>query len=270
MALDIPELSERSLRHFREHGWLRVPGAFESEAARAMRHCVWRGLENVGIHRDLPSTWTVERPANLQHLKDDPVFQRVGSHALLAVIDAILEGVPHEKPKNWGAFFLAFPVSTPWRIPTGGWHIDAYYASPLFPARGVKTFALLGDVAPRAGGTLMVSGSHRLVYKWFRENSPARGAPSSQMRRLLQRQPYVRDLHRPGDDVKRIERFMRYVEDVDGIPLQVVEATGNAGDVILVHPLVMHVAAPNNTKEPRFMISGGVTTDMWGWGPTES
>ena len=132
--------------------------------------------------------------------------------------------------------------------------------------RGVKTFALLGDIAPRGGGTLMVSGSHRLVYKWFQENPPSPGARSAEMRRLLQKQPYVRDLRSPGDDGERIKRFMRGVEDADGIPLQVVEATGDAGDVILVHPLVMHVAAPNTAAEPRFMISGGVTTDMWGWG----
>jgi hypothetical protein len=24
-------------------------------------------------------------------------------------------------------------------------------------------------------------------------------------------------------------------------------------------------AAPNNSDEPRFMLSGGVTTDQWGW-----
>ena len=36
----------------------------------------------------------------------------------------------------------------------------------------------------------------------------------------------MRDLHSPGDDEERIAPFMRRVEDVDGIPLQVVEATG--------------------------------------------
>jgi hypothetical protein len=266
VALDIPESSERFLSHFREHGWVRVRGAFNAEAARAMCDSVWRALEDAGIHRDRPSTWTVERPPHLQHLKDDPVFQRVGSPILLSAIDAILEDVPYEKPKNWGALFPAFPGSTHWRIPTNGWHIDAYYASPLLPIRGVKTFALLGDIAPRGGGTLMVSGSHRLVYKWFRENPPSPVARSAEMRRLLQKQPYVRDLHSPGDDGERIERFMRCVEEVDGIPLQVVEAAGDAGDVILAHPLLMHVASPNTAPQPRFMISGGITTDMWGWG----
>jgi hypothetical protein len=58
---------------------------------------------------------------------------------------------------------------------------------------------------------------------------------------------------------------MNRVEEVDGIPLQVVENTGAAGDVILLHPLTLHVAAPNNGDAPRFLLSGAVTTDMHGW-----
>lgn len=267
MPHNAPASSTQNLAHFREHGWVRVRGAFDHAQARAMRGLVWQALENVGIYRDRPSTWTVERPTQLQHLKNDPVFQSVGSDTLLSAIDAILEGLPYEKPNNWGALFLAFPCSPPWRIPTKGWHADAHYASPLLPVRSVKTFALFGDIAPRGGGTLMVSGSHRLVYKWFKENPFPSGARSEQMRRLMRKQSYLRDLHSPGEDGKRIDRFMQCVEDVDGIPLQVIEATGDAGDVILVHPLVMHVAAPNNSAEPRFMLSGGITTDLWGWRP---
>jgi len=85
------------------------------------------------------------------------------------------------------------------------------------------------------------------------------------MRKSLQRHPYIRDLHIEGDREGRIDRFMNRVEEVDGIPLQVVENTGAAGDVILLHPLTLHVAAPNNSATPRFLLSGAVTTDMHGW-----
>jgi hypothetical protein len=250
---------------FHEHGWARIRGAFSAAAAAAMRDAVWRTLEGAGMHRDRPSSWTMERPPNLQQLKSAAVFQQVGSRVLLAAIEAIFEGRPYEPPKNWGAIFLVFPTTTPWALPARGWHIDANYASPLWPARGVKTFALLGNVVPRGGATLLVSGSHRLVHRWFQQNPPPRRAHSAAMRSLLLSQPYLRDLHRAGEARQRIERFMDGAEDVGGIPLQIVEATGDAGDVILVHPLVMHVAATNNSPEPRFMLSGGVTTDMWGW-----
>jgi hypothetical protein len=85
------------------------------------------------------------------------------------------------------------------------------------------------------------------------------------MRKLLQSHPYIRDLHGAGDPDERIARFMARGEDADGVPLQVVETTGVAGDVIMLHPLVLHVAAPNNAAEPRFLLSGGITTNSWGW-----
>jgi hypothetical protein len=57
---------------------------------------------------------------------------------------------------------------------------------------------------------------------------------------------------------------MDRVEDADGIPLQVTETTGAAGDVILIHPLILHVAAPNSGRDVRFLLSGAVdTAAMW-------
>jgi ectoine hydroxylase-related dioxygenase (phytanoyl-CoA dioxygenase family) len=130
----------------------------------------------------------------------------------------------------------------------------------------VKTLALFGDVVPRGGGTQIISGSHRLVRSWFQDNPPPTGAHRADMRKLLQSNPYIRDLHTAGDREGRIARFMNRVEEEDGIALQVVETTGSAGDVIILHPLILHVATPNKAAEPRFLLSGGITTDMWGWG----
>ena len=249
---------EQTFAHFREFGWMRVPQAFDAGAAAAMRQA--------GIHRDQPSTWTVERPPHLQRLKKDPAFRAVGSKALLAAIDAVLEGRAYDVPSDWGALFLAFPSDADWGVPARGWHVDANYTSPLWPTGGVKTHALLGDILPRGGGTQIVSGSHRLVHAWFQENPAPAGARSADLRKLLQLHPYIRDLHLEADPRVRIARFVEQVETVDGVPLQVIENTGRAGDVILLHPLVLHVAAPNTSSEPRFLLSGGVTTDMWGWG----
>jgi hypothetical protein len=86
------------------------------------------------------------------------------------------------------------------------------------------------------------------------------------MRKLLLGHPYMRDLHTEGAAEVRIARFMERVEEVDGVPLQVIENLGAAGDVMLLHPLLMHVAAPNAGAAPRFLLSGSITTDMAGWG----
>jgi hypothetical protein len=90
MSLDEPT-DEGTIPHFRAHGWMRVRAAFSSGEAAAMRAAVWRALADVGINRDDPATWTTERPEHLQHLKEDPVFQAVGSARLLEAIDAALE-----------------------------------------------------------------------------------------------------------------------------------------------------------------------------------
>jgi ectoine hydroxylase-related dioxygenase (phytanoyl-CoA dioxygenase family) len=210
----------------------------------------------------------LERPPHLQGVRREPVFQRIGGDRLLAVIDAILEGTPWSPPKDWGSTFLAFPTIQTWQIPTRGWHVDASYTSPLTPVRGVKVFALFGDVRERGGGTLMLSGSHRLIHHWFKHNPPPRRISGAQARTMLAEIPYIGDLHTSGTGEQRISRFMGSVEKVEGIPLQVVEACGAAGDVFLVHPLLLHVASPNSSSAPRFMLSGGVTTDLWGWDNT--
>lgn len=254
----------QTIEHFRAFGWMRV-SAFSADAGLLMRESVWQALSAIGIQRDRPDTWTQERPSHLQHLKTDPVFEAVGSPCLFAAIDAIFDGQSYQRPKDWGAFFIAFPTAQKWCVPDSGWHIDANYVSSLWPVKGIKTFALFGDVAHRGGGTLILSGSHRLVNNWFDNNPSPVGARSSDMRKLLRSHPYVADLHRSGRLDDRLARFVDRTEMVNDIPLRVVEMTGAAGDVFLLHPLVLHVAAPNNTPDPRFLLSGGITTDLWGW-----
>ena len=257
---------DQTIEHFRVHGWMRVANAFTGAEAAAMRDVVWRGLAEFGIERDLPATWTIERPEKLQKLKAHAAFDAVGSTRLLAAIDAVLETQVYEKPKRWGAIFVAFPSKDEWGVPASGWHIDANYASQLSPPKGVQIHALFGDVAPRSGATQILSGSHRLIHTWFKDHPPPAGARSADMRKALQRHPYVRELHSKGDRQSRIDRFMNRVEEAEGIPLQVVENIGAAGDVMLLHPLTLHAAAPNNGAAPRFLLSSAITTDMHGWG----
>ena len=256
---------DHTLEHFRIHGWMRVPGAFDAHAAAAMRAAVWGHLAQSGVRPDTPSTWTAERPSKLQLLKEHPAFSAVGSVRLLNTIDALLETQAYETPKRWGAVFIAFPSSEKWGVPASGWHVDANYLSELWPPRGVQTHALFGDVAARSGATQILSGSHRLIHRWFKAHPQPRGTRSAEMRKSLRAHPYIRDLHAEGEHDARVARFMDHIEEVDGIPLQVVENTGTAGDVVLLHPLTLHVAAPNNGVTPRFLLSGGVTTDMHGW-----
>jgi hypothetical protein len=84
------------------------------------------------------------------------------------------------------------------------------------------------------------------------------------MRKSLKRHPYLRDLCAAGNPGKRISRFHEQVEEIDGIPLQVVENTAAAGDVILMHTLLLHaVPAAHLGTHPRFLLSTGVQVPYW-------
>lgn len=254
---------ETTLDHFRDHGWMRIVKGASASSVAAMLDALWGALAQEGILRDRPGTWNVERPAHLQQLRRDAAFRWRPTAVLQQALEAIV-GTGFEEPTDWGSAFIAFPSPSPWGIPFKGWHIDANYRSPLFPARGVKTLALLSKVEPRGGGTQVLAGSHRLVHGWFERNPPPASARSSELRSLLRAHPYMNGLFSSGSGEQRAARFMAE-ETHDGVPLRVVELTGEPGDVILMHPLLMHTAAPNNRAEPRLMISGGVTTDLWGW-----
>lgn len=256
---------QAALEHFRTFGWVRIRAAFSAEDAAAMCDVIWTALAKAGIHRDDPSTWTVARPDHLQHLKTDPVFRSIGTERTVAAIDEVMEGQPWEKPRHWGAFFLQFPTGREWDIPSTGWHMDGDYTGRLRPPCGVNVHAMLTDVGPRCGGVNILSGSHRLVHQWFLDHPPPQGTRGAQFRRSLQRHPYLRDLHTAGHPEERIARFHERAEEVDGIPLQVLENTASAGDVYLMHSLLLHAGAPaaHLGSQPRFLLNQGIHQPYW-------
>jgi hypothetical protein len=250
-------LDQRTLEHFRTYGWIRLRAVFSSEEAAAMCDVIWGALAKVGIRRNDSSTWSKARPEHLQYLKNDAAFRAIGSTRTIGAIDEVLEGQPWQRPRDWGAFFLQFPTGREWDVPSKGWHLDGDYTGQLLPPCGVKVHAMLTEVAPRCGGVNILSGSHRLVYRWFSENPPQAGSRGAQLRRSLERHPYLRDLCTAGKSEARIDRFHKRVEEVDGIPLQVIENTASAGDVILMHSLLLHAGAPaaHLGAQPRFLLN---------------
>ena len=109
-----------AIRHFQDHGGLRLAGAIAPGAAAAMCNVVWDGLALAGIQRDDRVTSTIERSTHLQRLGHHSPFRAVGSAALLSTIHALKRGHARGGPKNWGALFVAFPALQPWRLPARG------------------------------------------------------------------------------------------------------------------------------------------------------
>ena len=51
----------------------------------------------------------------------------------------------------------------------------------------------------------------------------------------------------------RIAAFMDEETMVEDVALRVVELTGEPGDMVFCHPLMVHCVAPNRGDRPRFM-----------------
>ena len=132
---------------------------------------------------------------------------------------------------------FTFPgQARPWLLPARSWHADYgwdFYPDPLF---GVKVFAFVAEVRPRGGGTLVITGSHRVTARFAAALPPGQPFAGHLLHRYLRGDEWFRALTRPGDDDPgRAARFMDADHDADGIPVRVAELTGQPGDVVLAH-----------------------------------
>jgi Phytanoyl-CoA dioxygenase (PhyH) len=237
-------LTAEQRAEFRATGLLRLGTAVPRAAAEAMGDRVWEFLGGrYAMRRDEPATWTVEQPSGFQSVTHTGAFRAVGD-SLRGVLDELFGVGRWARPRWWGRPLVTFPGGGPWMLPARGWHFDYMPASA--GQRPVQFFVFLNEVRPRGGGTLVLTGSHRLVAPYLRAGEAFR---MPQVRAALAAHPWLRGLWEPGG---------RYLNDgtvIDGVPLRVVELTGEPGDVVLMHCDCFHAAAPNRLTEPRMMLT---------------
>jgi Phytanoyl-CoA dioxygenase (PhyH) len=215
---------------FDDSGILRVDEAFSPAVADSICELIWTIFARYGMSRDDPETWGPFRKRALDSVGASPVFDEILTDRLAGAVDTVLDAARWDWPSAWGDFLITFPNAPVWSLPHTGWHQDWTFSIDG-PPRLVKAFVFLNDLGPGGGGTLVVTGSHRL-----------RGQCG-----------WLRELCTEGDPVERRRRFMDAEADVEGVALRVVELTGRPGDVVLIHPWLVHAVAPNAGPTPRFM-----------------
>ena len=131
------------------------------------------------------------------------------------------------------------------------------------PARGsrysgLRAFLLLDHVESRGGAIVVATGSQRVARRVAREAGDQPMKSGKTKRLLAKTEPWIRDLFTENDPTVREQRFLQEGKASDGTPLQVVELTGDAGDVILMDLCALHSISANVRSTPRLMIGQGL------------
>lgn len=249
-------LSDALRREFGERGFVRIPRAFSRDAADAMEQRLWKTIERrFGMRCDAPQTWMPTAISGLGRLRSDPVFEPIGSDVTRGALDALLGPGRWREPKHWGQLLVNFPDrAAAWTVPWRPWHTDYPFTAPPDRLFGLLLFSFVSDVAAGSGGTAIVAGSHRLVRRFVERQPREALTPMKRVRRrLLASEPWLRALSSPDDAGDRLERFADTAHEIDGIRVQVAQLSGEAGDVVVAHPWMLHCPAANCGRRPRMM-----------------
>jgi hypothetical protein len=249
-----PGLTPDQRRTFEERGLVRLEGAIAPRAAAQMADRLWTELDRrFGIQAGRPSTWRTERPNKFQALEGTGAFDAMGSPTVRGALDELLGEGRWAEPAHWGQVLACFPgPERDWDVPYQSWHLDAP-AEPASAGLIGRVFAILAPLAAFGGGTLVAAGSHRIVQAIAEREGFLRSGDAR--KRLQAHHPWFADLMSKSAGNDRVGRFMEAETLVDGVPLRVEPMTGEPGDVILMHPRILHAAAPNALKAPRLVLT---------------
>lgn len=213
---------------FMADGFLKVEQAVSRSVAEAAQAVLWRQL---GLSPDDPERWLAPVRWAADMTGQGPFGELVRSPALAAALDQIC-GAGGWLPRGClGNIPVRFPVSPP--DDDRGWHIDAN--TPQSDGSWAVTgrphtallLTLLSDVGPADAPTRIRAGSHRDVASVL------------------------------GPDPVDLAEMGRLVDDASA-QRPVVHATGESGDMFVLHPFTVHAADEHRGRIPRFMAQSPV------------
>jgi ectoine hydroxylase-related dioxygenase (phytanoyl-CoA dioxygenase family) len=254
-------LSPDQRDEFERTGLLQLSGVIPVAEANAMADRIWSFLSRQSeVDRHDPATWSTTRPTGFQPVSRAGELDGVRSAVVRAAVHDLIgtSEVHWERPR----VLMTFPdADLPWTVPSGGWHFD-YVPRQVEPGlRAIQVFVVLDEVLPQGGATLVLAGSHRLVGRYVADTG-REPRPRLVRAHLAAIDPWLGGLW--GDPVSTAatgaDRDKRLFDGavVDDVPLRVVEATGSAGDVYLMHSDCFHAVAANARPVPRIMATSVV------------
>jgi hypothetical protein len=256
MGSQLTSLTSSDIQRFERDGYVVVKQAFSPADALAMERRWWSELEAThGVRAGDRSSWR-QIPGDLKAAKRDPIQARILTARVRGVFDDLLGKAAWSPPRDWGRAIVTFPEPGAWEVPTRLWHWDNVCDLHIDQPRALFVVSFIGSVAPRSGGTLILSGSPRLLIQQERRipASQRGGSGASLWERFHRSHPWLMALTgQAPSPADRTAAFMAGETIVEGVPLRVVELTGEPGDMVFCHPVIVHCRAQNRGARPRFM-----------------
>lgn len=246
-------LSRAEAEHFVRSGFVLIRNAFDRNIANRVVEYAWDELKTKhDVERDRPESWLSRGDKSNPYI----AYFRVGPQqrginlkdkaptALQAQMDVL--GGRHRLPNNgdrmgWSFHAIAnlglYDQST-WTPPTRfapGWHKDGWHFRHFLdsPEQGLLTVPIFSDIQPKSGGTVIATDSITPVARMLAKHPEGFHADSVQGSGYVI--PYLLD---------QCHEFH--------------ELTGNAGDMAILHPYMMHRVNRNPSDRHRFIANVAV------------
>jgi hypothetical protein len=222
----LPQLAEADIEHFVHHGYVVVKGCFDPTSVQSWIDRAWLRF---GYDRNKPDEWTEKR---IHLAKQESVDAREFAPKAYAAAMQLLGGEERvELPWQWNDGFIAnlgVGDDRPWDPPSAhvkGWHKDGDFFRHFLdsPEQGLLTIVLWTDMYHRGGGTYIAADSVPVVARYLAQH------PEGVL---------------PTDF--DFQALVRQCSDF-------VELTGEAGDVVLMHPYMLHATSQNVIQHGRLI-----------------
>ncbi|ROW12079.1 hypothetical protein VMCG_00537 [Cytospora schulzeri] len=248
MAVD-PVLTQEEKEHFLNNGWVKIPQAFTRDQAAQVTKDVWTRL---GMDPNDKSTWHTLWTNMPSHQTFDASTFAPRAWAticeLLGGEDRVTSGSRAWRDSlivNLGSPAHEGRPDTPQRL--YGWHVDGDFFVHYLdsPEQGLLVVPLFTDVPPQGGGTAIYPDGMREIARHLYHH------PEGVCPRMHPRgSPDFRGAGK-ADLFNSIAR-----QGADG---DYVEVCGQAGDVFVLHPLMLHSATNNALRNVRIITNPPVS-----------
>ncbi|KAF8832623.1 hypothetical protein HHX47_DHR1001565 [Lentinula edodes] len=247
-------LSPEQVDHFLEHGFIVIQNGFTEERAADWIKTIWIRLN---LDPNDKSTWDRERIHMPWHRRE-----KVATFApkVWDAMQDLLGGAEriNEEDSRWGDSFIVnfgnetLENATDHIHPRNldNWHVDGDFFVHYLdsPEQALLVIPIFSNIKTGGGGTFIAPEGIQMIARYLASH------PEGVMPTGLSFTPSTTIY----TDFKNDPGYWSHLKEVQNCS-QFVEMVGQVGDVVLLHPLMLHSASKNYLRQPRIITNPPVS-----------